>query len=81
MSVQTEFKAFSDRIKLDYDVRSELASKRDILIQKLRDSGELPSFDKYDQGSYGMYLGNETVEAREYDIECLLYTSPSPRDS
>lgn len=25
MSVQTEFKAFSDRIKLDYDVRSELA--------------------------------------------------------
>lgn len=48
MSVQSEFKEFHNRIKLDYDVRSELADKRDILMKKLRDSGKLPGFDTYD---------------------------------
>lgn len=49
--------------------KSKTRSKRDILIQKLRDSGDLPGFDKYDQGSYGMHLGTEPVEDREYDID------------
>jgi hypothetical protein len=46
MSVQSEFIGFHERIKLDYDVRSELASKRDILIDKLRRSGKLPGFTR-----------------------------------
>lgn len=45
MSVQNEFVAFHGRIKLDYDVRSELAEKRDILVGILRDSDRLPGFE------------------------------------
>lgn len=69
MSVQSEFIGFHGRIKLDYDVRSELASKRDILIDKLRRSGKLPGFTEFNQGSYGMYLGVEPIDGKEYDID------------
>ena len=69
MSVQSEFIGFHERIKLDYDVRSELASKRDILIDKLRRSGKLPGFTEFNQGSYGMYLGVEPIDGKEYDID------------
>lgn len=69
MSVQTEFLAFHDRIKLDYDVRSELAEKRDILIGILRDSGKLPGFEVLNQGSYGMHTGTEPLDDKEYDID------------
>ena len=44
MSVQSEFLNFYNRIKLDYGVNSELASKRDILVGILRDSKKLPGF-------------------------------------
>lgn len=33
MSVQSEFLNFHKKIKLDYDVNSELADKRDILVR------------------------------------------------
>lgn len=69
MSVQHEFICFHDRIKLDYDVRKELADKRDILLRKLRESGKLPGFDEFNQGSYGMYLGTEPLDGKEYDID------------
>ena len=69
MSVQSEFLDFHDRIKLDYSVNSELREKREILIRKLRDSGKLPGFTNFDQGSYGMHLGTEPVKDREYDID------------
>lgn len=69
MSVQNEFINFHDRIKLDYNVRSELASKRDILINKLRKSGKLPGFTEFNQGSYGMHLGVEPIADKEYDID------------
>lgn len=44
MSLQKYFKEFNKSIKMDYEVKSELASKRDILLKKLRDSNDLPSF-------------------------------------
>ncbi len=69
MGVQNELVAFHDRIKLDYDVRSELATKRDILLKKLRDSGKLPGFSELNQGSYSLYLGTEPLEGKEYDID------------
>ncbi len=69
MSIQNEFLNFHDRIRLDYDVKAELAEKRDILLQILRDSDRLPEFDEYNQGSYGMYLGVEPTDDREYDID------------
>jgi len=69
MSLQTEFLAFHDRIKLDYTVRSELADKRDILVRILRDSGKLPGFEILNQGSYSMYIGTEPLDGKEYDID------------
>lgn len=69
MSVQTQFNKFNDKIKLDFDTNSELAEKRDILLKKLRDDDELPSFEKFDQGSYAMHTGIEPDDNREYDID------------
>lgn len=68
MSLQTHFKKFNDTIKLDYDVKSELKEKRDILLGILRDAEEIPSFTEYNQGSYSMYLGVEPLD-KEYDID------------
>lgn len=56
MSLQKYFKNFNNKIKMDYEEKSELASKRDILLKKLRDSGQLPSFTELNQGSYSMYI-------------------------
>ena len=50
MSLQKYFKNFNNKIKMDYEEKSELASKRDILLKKLRDSGQLPSFTELNQG-------------------------------
>lgn len=68
MSLQKYFKEFNKNIKMDYDEKSELASKRDILIKKLRDSGKLPYFSELNQGSYSMYTGVEPLN-KEYDID------------
>ena len=35
MSLQTYFKEFNKKIKMDYDVKSELKDKRDILLNIL----------------------------------------------
>ena len=69
MSLQKEFLDFNDRIKLDYETKKELADKRDILIDILQNSDRLPSFSHFNQGSYGMHLGTEPVNGREYDID------------
>lgn len=68
MSLQKYFKNFNNKIKMDYEEKSELASKRDILLKKLRDSGQLPSFTELNQGSYSMYTGVEPLD-KEYDID------------
>jgi len=68
MSLQKYFKDFNNTIKMDYDVKSELASKRDILLKKLSDDEELPSFTELNQGSYIMYTGVEPLD-KEYDID------------
>lgn len=68
MSLQKYFKDFNKTIKMDYAEKAELASKRDILLKKLRDSGELPAFTELNQGSYSMYTGVEPLN-KEYDID------------
>lgn len=68
MSLQKYFKDFNKNIKMDYEERSELADKRDVLLKKLRNSGELPSFSELNQGSYSMYTGVEPLD-KEYDID------------
>lgn len=69
MSLQNEFLNFNERIKLDYCVNSELASKRDILVGILRDSQKLPEFKILNQGSYSMHIGTEPINGKEYDID------------
>ena len=61
MSLQTQFEKFHDKIKLDSDTKDELRAKRDILIKILRNSGVLPSFEEFSQGSYGLHLGVEPI--------------------
>lgn len=68
MSLQTYFKEFDKAIKMDYDVKNELKEKRDVLLKILRESEDIPAFDKYDQGSYSMHLGVEPLD-KEYDID------------
>ena len=46
MGLQTYFEDFNKKIKTDYDERSELADKRDILLKKLRADKELPTFEE-----------------------------------
>lgn len=53
---------------MDYDVKSELKEKRDILLGILRNSEDIPSFSEYNQGSYSMCLGVEPLD-KEYDID------------
>lgn len=67
MGIQREFLEFNNRIRLDYETNSELAEKRDILLEILEK--KLPSFKKLDQGSYAMWTGVEPVGDREYDID------------
>lgn len=54
MSLQTYFKEFNKVIKMDYDVKSELKEKRDILLGILRNDDDMPAFDEYNQGSYSV---------------------------
>lgn len=68
MSLQKYFKEFDKAIKMDYDVKSELKEKRDVLLKILKESDEIPTFEKYDQGSYSMHLGVEPLD-KEYDID------------
>lgn len=44
MTLQKQFEKFNTNIKMDYEENSELASKRDILVKKLRTNEDLPSF-------------------------------------
>lgn len=68
MSLQKYFKEFDKKIKMDYVERKELKEKRDVLLKILSESDEIPTFDKFDQGSYSMYLGVEPLD-KEYDID------------
>nr|BAE79143.1 conserved hypothetical protein [Clostridium perfringens] len=68
MGLQKYFEDFNKKIKMDYEELSELANKRDILLKKLRDSDDIPSFEEFNQGSYSMFTGVEPLD-KEYDID------------
>lgn len=80
MSLQTYFTKFHDNIKLTSATKKELSNKRDILIGILRDSGKLPSFEEFSQGSYGMFLGIKPADDEEYDIDVGLRFNVSKDD-
>lgn len=69
MTLQKQFEEFNNQIKMDYDENSELASKRDILVNKLRANKDLASFTTINQGSYAMYTGVKPLDNKDYDID------------
>lgn len=80
MSVQSELIKFNDKIRVDFEVKKELSEKRDILLGKLRNSDELPSFKELNQGSYAMCTGIEPEDDSEYDIDVALRFSANKDD-
>ena len=76
MSLQKQFRDFNDNIRLDYDKKSELTEKRDIIINLINDIEDLPSFTVLNQGSYAMNTGIEPINTetkkQEYDIDIAL---------
>lgn len=68
LRLQKYFIDFNKKIKMDYDSLSELADKRDILLKKLRQDDDLPSFSELNQGSYSMYTGVVPLD-KDYDID------------
>lgn len=68
MSLQKQFDKFNKTIRMDYEVNSELAEKRDILIGKLRGNADLTGFKEFNQGSYAMFTGVTPMD-KDYDID------------
>lgn len=80
MSVQSEFKKFNDKIRVDFDTKKELSEKRGILLNKLRADDDLPLFKELNQGSYAMCTGIEPEDDQEYDIDVALRFSANKSD-
>lgn len=80
MSVQSELKKFNDKIRADFVTKKELSDKRDILLEKLRNNDDLPSFKELNQGSYAMCTGIEPEDDNEYDIDVALRFSANKDD-
>ena len=80
MGLQTQFEEFNKKIRMDFDIKSELASKRDILLSKLRENKDLPSFEEFNQGSYAMFTGVEPLD-KEYDIDVGLRFNVNKADN
>ncbi len=80
MGLQTYFEKFNKSIKMDYDELSELAEKRDILIKKLRNNENIPSFNEINQGSYSMYTGVKPLGDKDYDIDVGLRFNANKAD-
>lgn len=68
MKLQNYFDEFNENIRMDYSIKSELAEKRDILLSILTKSDDIPSFNRFNQGSYSMFTGVKPLDD-EYDID------------
>jgi hypothetical protein len=70
--VQKQFEKFHEKIRVDYDMSSELRNKRDIVVAKikkwLKDHGK-PTCEVLLQGSYKMKTGVQPIAELEYDID------------
>jgi hypothetical protein len=70
--VQNQFEEFHEKIRMDYEMASELREKREAVLKRIRkylkDKG-LPGFRELGQGSYTMKTGTKPIEDLEYDID------------
>ena len=80
MSIQSEFRKFNDKIRVDFEVKKELREKKNSLLGKLRNNDDLPSFEELNQGSYAMCTGIEPEDDGEYDIDVALRFSANKDD-
>lgn len=70
-AVQKQFEDFHSNIKLDNDnEKAKLREKRETLLKTLGEKldDDVPSFDKFDQGSYSMHTGVAPLDGN-YDID------------
>lgn len=70
--IQKQFERFHEKIRVDYDMSSELRDKRDIVLRRIKKHlGEngCPSCRELLQGSYKMKTGVKPIEDLEYDID------------
>ncbi len=81
--VQKQFEEFHEKIRVDYDMASELREKRDAVLRRIRkylkDNG-LPGFRELGQGSYTMKTGTKPIVDLEYDIDIGLRFDFHPDD-
>lgn len=80
-NIQKYFETFHDKIRMDYDLNSELAEKRDIVLKLVSDHlqvNNLPSFERLLQGSYRMKTGVRPIDGLAYDIDTGLCFSINP---
>lgn len=80
-NIQKYFESFHDKIRMDYDINSELADKRDIVLKLVSDYLQkegFPSFERLLQGSYKMKTGVRPIDDLAYDIDIGLCFSVDP---
>lgn len=68
MNLQNQFIKFNEKIKLSDSKLNELKSKKDIIINILKDNKDLPNFSPFLQGSYKMRTEVKPIE-KDYDID------------
>lgn len=70
--VQKQFEEFHEKIRMDYEMASELREKRDAVLRRIRKylkDNDLPGFREIGQGSYTMKTGTKPIEDLEHDID------------
>ncbi len=70
--VQKQFEEFHEKIRMDYEMASELREKREAVLKRIRKylkDNDLPGFREIGQGSYTMKTGTKPIEDLEYDID------------
>src|SRR3989339_199158 len=81
--IQNYLEQFHEKIRMDYELNSILAEKRDIILNRIRDylkdKGK-PSFQEMLQGSYIMKTGVKPIENLGYDIDVALRLSINEND-
>jgi hypothetical protein len=70
--VQKQFEEFHEKIRMDYEMASELREKRDAVLKRIRKylkDNDLPAFREIGQGSYTMKTGTKPIADLEHDID------------
>jgi hypothetical protein len=81
--IQKYFEKFHEVIRVDYDMRQDLAEKRDIVVRRIEKhtiDNARPKPRVFLQGSYRMGTGVKPIADMEYDIDIGLRFDLKPTD-